>query len=357
MPSVNETLRARAVSHAIYLERYKTQVIRDVIVALDDVDQDLVRLIRARGPDGTMTTERLNKLLDRVREMNRRSYARWHMDLNNTLKLLADYEAGFQLNTLQATIPDAVLADLSLVAPTGNQVIAAARSAPLNGRLLREWADGLEQGKYVGVRDALRIGVIEGETTQQIVTRIRGRQANNFRDGVMAIHRRHAETVVRTAVNHVANYSRELVYKQNSNVVKAVQWVSTLDDRTTEICASRDGKTWPVDEGPRPPAHMRCRSTTVPVLKSWSELGLDGSKIPEGTRASMNGQVPAKQTYGEWLRNQPASVQDTVLGRQKGQLFRRGGMTIDRFVDRTGRSYTLDELRKMDSAAFERAGL
>jgi len=35
-------------------------------------------------------------------------------------------------------------------------------------------------------------------------------------------------------------------------------------------------------------------------------------------------------------------------------LFRQGGLTLDRFVDRAGREYTLDELRRREAAAWEK---
>jgi hypothetical protein len=71
----------------------------------------------------------------------------------------------------------------------------------------------------------------------------------------------------------------------------------------------------------------------------------------------MNGQVAADLTYGQWLKQQSRSVQDDVLGPTRAALFRKGGLTMDRFVDPTGRSYTLAELRRRESAAFKRAGL
>ena len=71
----------------------------------------------------------------------------------------------------------------------------------------------------------------------------------------------------------------------------------------------------------------------------------------------MNGQVPASTTFQQWLKGKPAEFQDEVLGSTKGRLFRNGGLTLDRFVDSKGRAYNLDELRKRDAAAFDRAGL
>ncbi len=48
------------------------------------------------------------------------------------------------------------------------------------------------------------------------------------------------------------------------------------------------------------------------------------------------GQVPAKTTYQDFLSRQPATFQDEVLGKTKGKLFRKGGMSLDKFVDRNG---------------------
>ena len=50
-------------------------------------------------------------------------------------------------------------------------------------------------------------------------------------------------------------------------------------------------------------------------------------------------------------------MQNRVLGPTRAKLFRKGGMNIERFTDPTGRSYTLAELRRLDSEAFELAGL
>jgi hypothetical protein len=91
-------------------------------------------------------------------------------------------------------------------------------------------------------------------------------------------------------------------------------------------------------------------------LKSFKELGIDIPEFSEASRASMDGQVPAKITYGEWLKSKPASFQDDVLGKAKGKLF-RSGMSIDRFVNRAGEVLTLDDLRRKDAAMFAKAGI
>ena len=184
-----------------------------------------------------------------------------------------------------------------------------------------------------------------------------GTNALQYKDGVQEVSRRGAEAMVRTSVNHTVNVARTDTYGANSDVIKGIQWVATLDSRTTMICASRDGQVYPIDSGPRPPAHINCRSSTAPVLKSWKEMGISLSEAPEGTRASMDGQVAVSTTYQSWLEGKSAAFQDDILGPTKGKLFRDGGLTLDKFVDRNGAEYTLDELRRREADAFAKAGL
>lgn len=153
----------------------------------------------------------------------------------------------------------------------------------------------------------------------------------------------------------------------------------------SEICRARDGKIYPIDSGPRPPAHPNCRSTTAPVLKSWESLARPGAlkperdarriddlfrerladkgftpeqiaKIERDTRASMNGQVAGDLDYSSWLRRQPVAMQNEVMGVTKAALFRKGEIDADRFVDlRTAEPFTLDDLRRRERAAWARA--
>ena len=119
-----------------------------------------------------------------------------------------------------------------------------------------------------------------------------------------------------------------------------------------------------------------CRSTMVPVTKSWDDLSESGSLSPgrgstsfrkvfeqklkaqgftpdqirtisANTRASMNGQVPADQSFGGWLRKQSSGTQNEILGVEGAKLWRDGKLEVRQFVDRhTGRSFTIEELRK-----------
>lgn len=58
----------------------------------------------------------------------------------------------------------------------------------------------------------------------------------------------------------------------------------------------------------------------------------------------MNGQVPETQTYQTWLKKQSFEFQNDVLGKSRAEMF-RNDMPLDRFVDDSGKTYTLAELK------------
>lgn len=353
--TVNDDLLDLAVRHQVGLQRYSTATVRKLIALLNRVDADIVAQIQRYDPEavaGAWSAKRLEKLLEAIRIVNRDAYNRLTKEMTSDLKALAGYEGVYQVNSLKSALPVAV----DIVSPSAEQLYAAVNSRPFQGRVLKDWGRDMEAGAFAKVRDAIRQGFVEGQTTDQIIRRLRGTRANRYRDGILEINRRSAESVVRTAINHTANTARQELYKANADLIGSWRFVATLDARTTVGCAALDGRTFPIGAGPMPPRHYNCRSSSVPVTKSWRELGFDIDDLPAGTRASMNGQVPGDMSYEQWLKKQPVAVQDDVLGKTKADLFRKGGLPLDRFVD-DGRTLTLDELRRKETEAFERAGL
>lgn len=356
MPTANERLADAAIRHAIDTTRFSSGVVRRLIALLNRVDSDLFRQITEaleRMPASSFSLERLDALLQGARELNARAYASLRSGLEVELRDLAGYEAAYQAQLFGATLP----AEVSFARINVEQTYSAALARPFQGRLLREWAASIEADKMTRIRDVLRIGYVEGETIDQMIRRLRGTRARGYEDGIIEIDRRNAAAVVRTATQHVASFTRNEFYAANADLIKGEKYTATLDGRTTLRCASLDGKMFKRGEGPMPPVHWNCRSTRVPALKSWQELGIDMGDMPASTRASMDGQIPEDKTFGEWLRGKPAAFQDEYLGPTKGKLFRDGKLSIDRFVSRNGDELTLDELRARDAKAFAAAGL
>jgi SPP1 gp7 family putative phage head morphogenesis protein len=355
MATANEKLADAAVSHQIDELGYSNGVSRKIIALLNRVDRDLVTQLQIqldKLPPNRFTVERLDQLLKSVYALNADAYTNISAELSRQLEDFTAYEVDYQQKLLTAVQPVTVKA----ISPS--EVYAGAMARPFQGRVLKEWLTNLEEGKAALIRDAIRKGYVESETTAQIVKRVRGTKALAYKDGILEISKRNAESVVLTAVAHTSSFAQESVFEANADIVAGLEYTATLDTRTTEICASRDGKFYELGK-PRPaiPAHFRCRSRYIPVLKSFRDLGIDSDELTQTTRQSLDGQIPAKLTYNDWLKKQSVARQDEVLGVAKAKLFRNSEITLDKFVSRQGHTYTLPELRKRNEEYFRQAGL
>ena len=358
MPSVNETILNETILHETRLERLKNNIVRRSIAVLNKSDAalfaELTKKLETLPPE-SFTVQRLESLLKSVRELNAEAYKQLNTSLNTELSDFTEYEAGFQYQLFRDTLP----VQVSLATVNAEQVYTAALARPFQGRLLREWMAGLETDKAVKIRDTIRTGYVNNETISQMVTRLRGTKALNYTDGLLHSNRRNVETIVRTAIGHMATFTKNRFLEANAEVIKAVEWVSTLDSRTSEPCIVRDGKLYenvthkPIGHklpwgGGAGAFHFNCRSSSIGVTKSWQELGFDIKDLPPSTRASMNGQVPADLKYGDWLKKQSADIQDEVLGVTRAKEF-RAGKPIEKFYSDKGKFYTLEELKRIET--------
>jgi SPP1 gp7 family putative phage head morphogenesis protein len=227
------------------------------------------------------------------------------------------------------------------------------------GQLLEPFTASWGAKALTRIEGAIRTGYAQGKTTDQIVRTIRGTKSANFQDGILGGEtKRDAAAVVRTAIQQTSTAAQMATYQANDDIVEGYQWISTLDSRTTSQCRALDGRIFKLGQGPLPPIHVNCRSTTIPKLK-----GVD--LLSTATRASKGAeggqQVPASETYYEWLKRQPADFQVDALGKERAQLFRNGGLSADDFarlsLDKNFQPLTLEQMRQKNPAAFARAGL
>ena len=125
-------------------------------------------------------------------------------------------------------------------------------------------------------------------------------------------------TYVRTATRHVASVVQSEVL---GKLFDWYGWVSVLDSATSVICKARNRKRYRYGKGPLPPAHADCRSTIVPLITGGSQLQVN---------------------FISWLRNQPAALQNLLLGNgankfRDGQigtlLLNPRPLTVNQFVE------------------------
>lgn len=354
MPTVNEEIQDRTIRHMVYLERYKASEVRKIVkelntVILPDIEAKIaarLEKITQRGTDlGVTTTARLNQLEKELRKLAD--------DLSKGLKdiNLVDFNdlTEAELIWQAETIKKSLKFNLETVLPAAPAVARIIKKTSFAGLTLDQWYDSLSRSTQKNVMIAVNRGIVEGETTEQIVRRIKGTKKLGYTDGVWETTRAQASTITRSVINHVSTQSRLEFFKDNEDIIAGLKWISTLDSRTSATCASLDGKVFPIDEGPRPPVHPNCRSTMTAVLKDID--------LPEGTRSSEIGPVPESTTYGEWLKRQAAATQDEILGPTRAQLFRKGNLPVERFVGSDLKPLNLKQLRKIENDAFKKAGI
>ncbi|MDR0275921.1 MAG: phage head morphogenesis protein [Burkholderiaceae bacterium] len=367
MATANEWLQAEAIRHAVDLSHYSNGVVQKIIATLNRSDQRLfAQLLIAveRGDAGSFSIERLDALLESVRALNIQAFNAAERELTDELKRFVEYELNYQQRSLATAVPVRV----SLAAVSLDQVYSAALNRPFQGVLLKGVWSELSDQRMSLIRRTVAQGFVEAKTTDQIVRQLRGTRSKGYADGLVNRSRRDVQAVVRTAMGHYAGVTQDRVIAANSDIIKAVQWLATLDTRTSEICRLHDsllytpqdhapiGHSVPWGAGPGR-AHWCCRSKQVAILKGWKELGVDVENAPERTRESMDGQVPRSLSYFDWLSQQPAARQDEILGVTRGRLLRQGQIPMESMYTNNGRWLTLDELRGRDAQAFERAGV
>ncbi len=365
MTSINTVLRDAQIDHSVDLRNYSDSVVRRMIGILNRADaglfSELVQKLEYMTPE-RFTIKRLEVMLESVRVLNRDAYAAVNESLREEIKGLTSLELQFQEGMLAHNMPPSI--DIARV--DINQVYAGAMSRPFQGGLLSEFLKDQEEGKARIIRRTIADGYVQNRTTDQIVRDLRGTKEMKYRDGALEGTRREIAAVVRTALSHTAQFAKDKFTEENSDLIGNLQWLSTLDNRTTPECQVRDGKLYtikhkPIDHeypwGAGPGRlHWQCRSTYVPLTKSWKSLGVDIEEFDIGTRASLDGQVPGKIDYEDWLKKQTPARQKQVLGETRAKLFTEGGLTFEELRNARGEDLTLDVLRKRYGEAFRRSG-
>jgi SPP1 gp7 family putative phage head morphogenesis protein len=350
------------IQHAVGLEQLKKSEVNKIVRMLNNevlpevvgnLDMRLKTIARTEfGLDVKPgQTARWKKLVKSNRELLTEGLRRLKKPLVKDLEELAKYEHDWQLKSLETFMPFNVQLNEVPVSLLRSLVV----SRPFQGALLNDWWEGIASKHRTAIERQLRIGMVQGESIPELRRRIIGTSRAAFRDGTFAQLRRDVTATVRTAVNHVVNHAREETFKENEKYVKRVRYTATLDARTTDICASLDGREFEVNKGPRPPMHHQCRSTVIPVLEDldrFKKYGFDIEKVPQGDRAAFGsagrGPVNRRETYGTWLKKQPDAFQDKALGPRRAELFRSGKVPITRFVDEQYRPLTLKQIRQRE---------
>lgn len=385
MATSNEQILDRYIRHQTWLLRYagglRNQVLPDLVATEKKLYDAIVEWIAKAEGNRTLTgTSGRAWQRDFENVLNSIRNPAWDgisEEIANQLKDLATQEALVGATIIQSSLP--VVIGMNL--PPASKLVAIVNSQPFEGRTLREWMERTAASDVQKMLSYAKIGIVQGQTPTQVARGIIGTRAAKYADGIARKSFKDIESVILTLTNGVQNEAKQALYEANSDIIERELYVATLDARTTLECAANDGKTFPRGEGPIPPLHFRCRSLRVPYLNpdALRNRGFDATTekellqefsdqaniprvnsrdaLPRGYKTSFDnfaqrrrrelvGQVPAQTTYNEWLKKQSKAFQDQVLGPTRAEMFRKGEISLDKFVARDGDVLTLDELRR-----------
>lgn len=371
MATSNELFRDALLRRQIALASFERGLQTDIMDLLDKTERDLRveladRLDKLVGKDfGATVNSRLNVLANAIGKIRAGAFDEAADLWDSSMQDLAVAETEY----LDRHLKDVSPVKLDTVMPDPVQLAGIVAVQPMQGKVLGDWADHIQDRDLARIMDAVKIGMAQGEPTDDIIRRVLGSQSLDGADGVLQMTRRDIAAVTQTAISTVANEAREEYYGANEDILSKEQWVATLDDSTCPECGDLDGEEFDVGEGDMPPIHFNCRCVRVPVIDG-AALGdrpsnaamadeLDGLEGEERSAkiAELVGTVPTSVNYGDWLGGQTEAFQDHVLGPTRAALFRDGGLTLDKFTNANGNTYNLDQLRALEPEAFRRAGL
>jgi SPP1 gp7 family putative phage head morphogenesis protein len=385
MATANEAWLDALVRHQVGLMRLAPAISDKVNRLLNDSEADIKAQILARAERG-MSTVRLDGLLKSIKLVRQKAWGRVRKEWATRLLEIAKWEPEFLDETLKAVVPSTLDVTLPTAAALGSMV----QATPFEGRVMSDWASRVEAQDLARIEQQIKIGLHQGQSSRDIASRIVGTVQMRGMDGVTQITRNNANAITRTAVNAISNAAKQAFYAENEHLFDQEVFMAVLDARTTIRCASLDNKKFKLGQGPVPPLHWNCRSlrlaiindevignrparefTKQQLLREYSQKeGFRAPKerdgLPSGHKGSydryarkrmreLTGQVPAHTSYQDWLMRQSKAFQDDVLGPKRGELFRSGKFTLDKFVNRNGDKLTIEQLMKLDRTELPRA--
>ena len=348
--NANTRIYDKAVDRAAMIRLYERRVNGKIELVIDDHVVSIDKIIKS----GDLSVDGRKRLLAAIEEQHVKTFREaYNTSKRSLLDLVTD-----QISYAYQNIEVAAGKIWETQRPQKRVAEEIVLERPIYGdrTLAAGWA-GVSDGEKKRIEAVIRKGIAENNTIDEIALAVR-------KGNIHTITRGQSRGLVITAITSVTTQADHEVYKANKTALRGWQYVAVLDSRTTPICAARDGMIFDIgDTRHLPPAHFHCRSTTIPVMKSWEDMAnLAGAAhvrrqnlqgLSKKEIAYYDGQTPLRETYSDWLKRQPSDVQLRHLGdHQKVNLFNSGGLTLDKFTNDAGNSIGIKELRALSDSTY-----
>jgi len=336
MANITDILADLAITRSLILQRVSNNLSKDVARAYTNIIEDISIAIK------TASHIELKNMRLVIAELKSRVAPDIDF-VQEELDDLAKIEASYTVSSLNAIAGVEIMKRI----PSDKALENIYKTTLLQGATIGEYYKSLEKSMQNDLDKAIKLGVSIGEDNYTLSKRV---------ENTLGVSKRHAETITITSANTVANQARMMTYEDNDDVIKKWEYLAVLDQRTSDFCKAYSRKTWTTDKKPighsfpfrEPPhqTHWRCRSTVLPVLKSFRELGIDIDEIPKGTQSSLDGQVSSDLSFNSWLKTKNKTFINDLLGKGRADMFLDGKITMSNLINQRGRTLSLKELKE-----------
>lgn len=316
MASKTNRLADDTIHHQIKLRGQYTRIGKQAVAHLSTL-KGLIKaeLDEASKAKNWNAAAKLRKTMHNLDKLVEAQYSIMSDDLKKELSDLFYYQSEWTTKLLGADFGYAVL--------TENTVRALIEDDPFDGKILSEWIAEQRLGTQTKIKQAVRVGVMNGLPAKDIVNALVNDPSSPF-----VGTKRNAEILVRTAAAHVSSQADIRSFKEAG--YETYQLSAVLDTRTTKLCAALDGKVYRMSDPAKkvPPFHPGCRTTMIAVF---------------------DGDEPFGDTYETWLSKQSEASQLKVLGTARYKMW-KAGAALENFVDLDNDNVIpLSRLREIDS--------
>lgn len=312
---------------------------------LRELEGDLRQLVASRTLTGSNKRD-IDAIIKAAEEAIHARYgaAAGIVDMHGLVLMVADRT----VDAMAAAYPA-----INAMRPSAERLASLAKNVLIEGAPTKAWWAKQDEDTAFRFAQAVRQGVVNGETNERIVARVAGK------NGVLDLSRRHARTLVHSSIMSAANMARWETFKGSfADTSPGVKWLATLDSHTCPTCGALDGQAWDWDMKPirgskmlftMPPRHANCRCILSPLPPSFDDIfgasGLDEMFGNIGARASSEGPQKSGTTFSDFLKRQSPDFVERVLGKRRADLYLAGKLNLSDLVTKTGRPLTLDELK------------
>jgi len=335
--SINDDILSRGLKERALLSLYEKKLDTDLTKVMSSHKK---RLVNSTLKNGNKSVNALNRALTLE---TRKTYRKIYKKGISELKALANTSSKFHNNTLKESLGKVYRSKVYTGLKVNDLIINSAGT-------YSEQIASISLTQQRRIKDVVRKGMIDNLAVNKI--------AKNVGDSI-DLPSAQLKTLSRTAITETSSNVSNATYKLNEDVIDGYQYVATLDSRTSMICGRLDGKVFRLDDsrGVRPPQHFNCRSTTVPIVKSYEDIANTKSsriskrklqRISKSKRASFNGQVASETNYAKFLSEQDDNFKLTVLGnKRRVEIFNTGKLKFTQFSTRDGELVSVGRLEEL----------